>query len=251
MKLSINGVKFSYGSREILKGVSFEVEKGEVFSILGTNGAGKSTLLKCINRILTPKKGTVLIDNFDIREMDNSQLAKYIGYVPQKSNGNYMTVFDTLLLGRKPYIKWEVSKEDIEVVYRVLELLGLEEHTLKYTNELSGGELQKVVIGRALVQEPEVLLLDEPTNNLDIKNQLEVMEIIRDISKSEGITSVLVMHDLNLALRYSDKFALMKDGKIYAVGGREIITPENIRSVYGVDVYIEDVKGYPVVVPVV
>jgi len=112
MKLSINGVKFSYGSREILKGVSFEVEKGEVFSILGTNGAGKSTLLKCINRILTPKKGTVLIDNFDIREMDNSQLAKYIGYVPQKSNGNYMTVFDTLLLGRKPYIKWEVSKED-------------------------------------------------------------------------------------------------------------------------------------------
>jgi len=251
MKLSINGIKFSYGSREILKDVSFEVEEGEIFSILGTNGAGKSTLLKCINRILTPKKGTILIDNFDIRKMDNSQLAKYIGYVPQRSNGNYMTVFDTLLLGRKPYIKWKVSRKDIETVYRVLELLGLEEHAWKYTNELSGGELQKVVIGRALVQEPEVLLLDEPTNNLDIKNQLEVMEIIRSISKSEGITSVLVMHDLNLALRYSDKFALMKDGVIYAVGGREVITPENIRSVYGVDVYIEHVRGYPVVVPIV
>lgn len=251
MKLSINGIKFSYGSREILKDVSFEVEEGEIFSILGTNGAGKSTLLKCINRILTPKKGTILIDNFDIRKMDNSQLAKYIGYVPQRSSGNYMTVFDTLLLGRKPYIKWKVSRKDIETVYRVLELLGLEEHAWKYTNELSGGELQKVVIGRALVQEPEVLLLDEPTNNLDIKNQLEVMEIIRSISKSEGITSVLVMHDLNLALRYSDKFALMKDGVIYAVGGREVITPENIRSVYGVDVYIEHVRGYPVVVPIV
>ena len=251
MKLSIRGVTFSYGSREVLKDVSFEVQEGEVFSILGVNGSGKSTLLKCISKVLTPKKGTILINNFDIKEMDSSQLPRYVGYVPQKSNGTYMTVFDTLLLGRKPYIKWEASERDIEIVYKVLKLLGLEEHMWRYTKELSGGELQKVVIGRALVQEPEVLLLDEPTNNLDIKNQLEVMEVIRSISKSEGITSVLVMHDLNLALRYSDKFALLKDGKIYAVGGREIITPENIRSVYGIDVYIEHVKGYPVIVPVI
>ena len=251
MKLSIRGVTFSYGSREVLKDVSFEVQEGEVFSILGVNGSGKSTLLKCISKVLTPKKGTILINNFDIKEMNSSQLPRYVGYVPQKSNGTYMTVFDTLLLGRKPYIKWEASERDIEIVYKVLKLLGLEEYMWRYTKELSGGELQKVVIGRALVQEPEVLLLDEPTNNLDIKNQLEVMEVIRSISKSEGITSVLVMHDLNLALRYSDKFALLKDGKIYAVGGREIITPENIRSVYGIHVYIEHVKGYPVIVPVI
>ncbi|HIP84617.1 MAG TPA: ABC transporter ATP-binding protein [Methanothermococcus okinawensis] len=251
MKLSIRGVKFSYGSREVLNDVSFEVQEGEVFSILGVNGSGKSTLLKCIVKVLTPKRGTILIDNYNIREIDNSQLGRLIGYVPQRSSGNYMTVFDTLLLGRKPYIKWEASKEDIEIVHKVLKLLDLEDLMWKYTQELSGGELQKVIIGRALVQEPEVLLLDEPTNNLDIKNQLEIMKIIRDISKSEGITSVLVMHDLNLALRYSDKFALLKDGKIYAVGGREVITPENIKNVYGVDVYMDHIKGYPVVVPIV
>lgn len=250
IKLSINGIEFSYASKKILKNVSFNVNEGEVFSILGVNGSGKSTLLKCINRILNPKKGTVLIDNFNIKEMDNSELAKYIGYVPQKSSGNYMTVFDTVLLGRKPHIKWEVSKRDLEVVHEVLKLLELEDYMLKYTKELSGGELQKVIIGRALVQEPKLLLLDEPTNNLDIKNQLEVMEIIRNISKSKDITSILVMHDLNLALRFSDKFALLKNGKIYAVGGEEVITPENIKSIYGVEVHIEDVRGYPIVVPV-
>ncbi|CAB3288181.1 exported protein of unknown function [Methanocaldococcus lauensis] len=114
------------------------------------------------------------------------------------------------------------------------------------TNELSGGELQKVIIARALVQEPQILLLDEPTNNLDLKNQLEVMKIIRDISKSQNITSIVVMHDLNLALRYSDKFIMLKDGKIFAEGDRSIINPENIRAVYGVNAFVENIRGIPV-----
>jgi len=250
MILSVDGVEFAYKSRQILNNIKFEVKRGEVVSILGVNGAGKSTLLKCINKILKPKRGTILIDNFDINQLDNLELAKKVGYVPQRAEGNYMTVFDAVLLGRKPHIKWEVSDRDIEITHKVLKLLNLEDYALRYTNELSGGELQKVIIARALVQEPQILLLDEPTNNLDLKNQLEVMKIIREVSKSQNIASIVVMHDLNLALRYSDKFIMLKDGVIYAEGGKEIINPENIRAVYGVDAYIENVKGIPVVVPI-
>ena len=250
MILSVDGVEFAYRSRKVLNNIKFEVKRGEVVSILGVNGAGKSTLLKCINKILKPKRGTILIDNFDIRQLDNLELAKKVGYVPQRAEGNYMTVFDAVLLGRKPHIKWEVSDRDIEITHKVLKLLNLEDYALRYTNELSGGELQKVIIARALVQEPQILLLDEPTNNLDLKNQLEVMKIIREVSKSQNIASIVVMHDLNLALRYSDKFIMLKDGVIYAEGGKEIINPENIRAVYGVDAYIENVKGIPVVVPI-
>ncbi|CAB3289465.1 ABC transporter related protein [Methanocaldococcus lauensis] len=250
MILSIDGVEFSYKSRKILNNIKFEVERGEVVSILGVNGAGKSTLLKCINKILKPKRGTILIDNFDINKLDNHELAKKVGYVPQKAEGNYMTVFDAVLLGRKPHIKWEITDRDIEITYKVLKLLNLEDYALRYTNELSGGELQKVIIARALVQEPQILLLDEPTNNLDLKNQLEVMKIIRDISKSQNIASIVVMHDLNLALRYSDKFIMLKDGKIFAEGDRSIINPENIKAVYGVNAFVENIRGIPVVIPV-
>lgn len=210
MILSVDGVEFAYKSRQILNNIKFEVKRGEVVSILGVNGAGKSTLLKCINKILKPKRGTILIDNFDIKNLDNLELAKKVGYVPQRAEGNYMTVFDAVLLGRKPHIKWEVSDRDIEITHKVLKLLNLEDYALRYTNELSGGELQKVIIARALVQEPQILLLDEPTNNLDLKNQLEVMKIIMDISKSQNIASIVVMHDLNLALRYSDKFIMLR-----------------------------------------
>ena len=250
MILSVDGVEFAYKSRQILNNIKFEVKRGEVVSILGVNGAGKSTLLKCINKILKPKRGTILIDNFDINNLDGYELAKKVGYVPQRAERNYMTVFDAVLLGRKPHIKWEVSDRDIEITHKVLKLLNLEGYALRYTNELSGGELQKVIIARALVQEPQILLLDEPTNNLDLKNQLEVMKIIRDISKSQNIASIVVMHDLNLALRYSDKFIMLKNGVIYAEGGKEIINPENIKAVYGVDAYVENVKGIPVVIPI-
>ncbi len=132
----------------------------------------------------------------------------------------------------------------------MIELLGLEEHALRLTSELSGGELQKVIIGRALVQEPRVLLLDEPTNNLDPKNQVEIMGIIRRISKEKGLASVVVLHDLNLALRFADKFLMLKDGEIFAQGGREITTPENIRKVYGIEAEVVEYKGIPVVIPV-
>jgi len=248
MILSVNGIDFSYKSKKILDNVKFKVNKGEVVSILGINGAGKSTLLKCINRILKPKKGAILIDDFNLAQLNHSEIAKKMAYVSQSINSSYMTVFDSVLLGRKPHIKWEVSKKDLKVTGEVLNLMGLEDYALRYTRELSGGELQKVAIARALAQEPKILLLDEPTNNLDLKSQMAVMEIIKNISRTQGISSIIVMHDLNLTLRFSDKFIMLKDGMIFSKGDSEVINSKNIKEVYGVNAYVDHYNGIPIVV---
>lgn len=248
MILSVDDVEFSYQSKSVLKNVKFKVNKGEVVSILGVNGAGKSTLLKCVNRMLKPKKGAILVDNFNLNTLNSEEIARKMAYVSQSVNGNYINVFDAVLLGRKPHIKWEVSKKDLEITGNILRLMNLEEHALRYTKELSGGELQKVVIARALVQEPQILLLDEPTNNLDLKNQMAVMKIIRDISKSQNISSIVVMHDLNLTLRFSDKFIMLKDGMIYSKGNSDVINSKNILEVYDVNAYVDNYNGIPIVV---
>ncbi|MDN5331352.1 MAG: iron complex transport system ATP-binding protein [Tepidanaerobacteraceae bacterium] len=249
MILSVDGVEFSYGSRSVLKNVMLEVKPGEVLAILGNNGAGKSTLLKCLNKILKPQRGTVLIEGEDLYSMDRCEIARRAGYVAQKQDGMRCTVFDAVLLGRRPYFSLRATQRDLKVVENVLRLLGLEEYSFRYIDELSGGELQKVVIARALAQEPRVLLLDEPTSSLDLKNQYEVLQIIKDAVKEQNIAAVVVMHDLNLALRFSDKFLLMKNGRVFAFGGMEIITSENIAGVYGIRVALENIAGIPVVVP--
>lgn len=249
MILEAKDLSFSYGKVPVLSHVSFGVRKGEVVSILGVNGAGKSTLLKCINGILKLRKGTVLFKGKDISKMKRAEIAQEMSYVPQRSEVPPITVFDAVLLGRKPYIRWEANKKDIEITRNVLRMLNLEKLSLRYVTELSGGEFQKMVIARALVQQPEVMLLDEPTSSLDIKNQMEVMNIIRKISQVHGIASIVVMHDINLALRFSHRFVLLKDGKVFASGGLEVITPENIGSVYGIPVTIEKISGHIAVEP--
>jgi len=198
--------------------------------------------------MLKPKKGAILVDNFNLNTLNSEEIARKMAYVSQSVNGNYINVFDAVLLGRKPHIKWEVSKKDLEITGNILRLMNLEEHALRYTKELSGGELQKVVIARALVQEPQILLLDEPTNNLDLKNQMAVMKIIRDISKSQNISSIVVMHDLNLTLRFSDKFIMLKDGMIYSKGNSDVINSKNILEVYDVNAYVDNYNGIPIVV---
>jgi len=249
MILELKNIEFSYNGFPVLRGIEFAVREGEIISILGVNGAGKSTLLKCINGILKPQKGEIFIDHTNIKRTSRTEIAKALALVPQRSEQSFITVFDAVLLGRKPYIKWDVTKNDIEITERVLSILGLKKLSLRYINELSGGEFQKVVIARALVQQPKVILLDEPTNNLDPKNQFEVMDIIKKISKRKGISSVIVMHNINLALRLSDRFILLKEGKVFAGGGLEIITKDNIEKVYGVPVTVENIRGITVVLP--
>jgi iron complex transport system ATP-binding protein len=249
MILELKNIEFSYNGSPVLRGIEFDVKKGDVVSILGVNGAGKSTLLKCINGILKPQKGEIFIDHTNIKKTSRTEIAKALAYVPQRSEQSFITVFDAVLLGRKPYIKWDVTKNDIEITERVLSALGLKKLSLRYINELSGGEFQKVVIARALVQQPKVILLDEPTNNLDPKNQFEVMDIIKEISKRKGISSVIVMHNVNLAVRLSDRFILLKEGKVFAEGGLEIITKDNMEKVYGIPVTVENIRGITVILP--
>jgi iron complex transport system ATP-binding protein len=249
MNLQVEGLAFNYPCQDVLKGISFSLEKGECLAILGTNGAGKSTLLKCINKILKPQKGEVLIEKNSIKGLSGNDLAKKIAYVSQSNQSSTTTVFDAILIGRRPYIKWDVGKKDLEIVNHTIKILSLEKFALKNVDELSGGEFQKVLIGRALAQETDVLMLDEPTSSLDLKNQLEVLELIREIAEKRQITAVVTIHDLNLALRFADKFIMLKDGVIHAAGGREVITEENISVVYEVMAKVKTIDEQTVVVP--
>ncbi|MPW25789.1 ATP-binding cassette domain-containing protein [Alkalibaculum sp. M08DMB] len=248
--LKIDALQFSYRSnKKILDKIKFDVTKGECVAILGNNGAGKSTMLKCLNKIMSPQKGTVSVNGIDLLKLSRLEIAKNTAYVAQKNEGNQITVYDAILLGRKPYIKISPTKRDYEIVEDIIEGLNLEELSLRYIDELSGGELQKVMIARALAQEPKVLLLDEPTSCLDLKNQLEVLKLIQEITKEKQIAVVIVIHDLNLALRYCDRFLFLKDNSIYCYGGIDVMTPENIGAVYQVPVAVESYHNQRVVIP--
>jgi iron complex transport system ATP-binding protein len=171
MILSVDGLSFRYNSHPVLQDVTFEAPSGQILGVLGVNGAGKSTLLKCINKVLQPHSGSVLLDGTNLLRLRGDAVARRIGYVPQRYNADQVTVFDAVLLGRKPHIKWAATERDLRVVERLLKLMGLEAYALRSVSTLSGGEAQKVVIARALAQEPKVLLLDEPTSSLDLRNQ--------------------------------------------------------------------------------
>ncbi|WP_297499054.1 ABC transporter ATP-binding protein [Thermococcus sp.] len=242
--IKVRNLHFSYGRGEVLRGVSFEADEGEFLAILGPNGAGKSTLLRCLAGIL--KCGGVRILDRPVTDYKPNELARLLAYVPQRISAGFMTVFDTVLLGRRAYMGLTPSKEDIAVVDSILKRLGIGDLALKRANEISGGELQKVSIARALAQEPKILLMDEPTNNLDLKSQLEVMRLAREFARDGGL-SIVVMHDVNLAIRFAGRFIFMKDGKVMADGGLEVLSEELFETVYGVRVEIEEIRGIPVV----
>ena len=250
MMVTVDNLCFNYSSEPVLEDLSFEVEKGDFVAILGPNGTGKTTLLKCINRILDPGKGSIVLEERNIKSYSLRNLARKIGYVDQNRTGSNSTVFDSVLLGRRPYIRWDIGRNDLEMVSKTLEKFNLESLSLRNLGELSGGELQKVYIARAMVQEPEILLMDEPTNHLDLKNQVELLKDIKDIVEDKGITVIMTMHDINMAVRYADRFILMKGNGIYAAGGSEIITEENIQEVYGTSVEIVNWKNKKLIVPV-
>lgn len=250
MKLEVLGVEFSYNSKRVLKNVSFSLESGEVGGVIGPNGSGKTTLLRCINKILEPKKGSILIEGEVLNSLKRGEIAKRIGYVPQIESSSFpSTVFDAVLLGRKPHINWKPRPKDLKLVSDVIDMLGLKELAMRDINELSGGQRQKVIIARAFAQEPEVLLLDEPTSNLDLKHQLEVFNLVRRVVKDNQLSAVVAIHDLNLAARYCDKLIIMNDGKVFAAGSVDILTPENIESVYNVKVSVTHFSKKTVVIP--
>ncbi len=250
MILSVAGVRFKYNSHPVLRDVGFDLPSGRILGLLGVNGAGKSTLLKCLNRILRPETATIRIEDRDISSMHDNEIARHFGYVPQRYREGPLSVFDEVLLGRKPYIEWSATRHDLEVVEHILMLMDLQDLAYKQANRLSGGEIQKVILARALAQEPDVLLLDEPTSNLDLKNQLQVMDLVRQVVRRQGLSAVVSIHDINLAFRYADYFLMLKHGKIHTLAPKEEITPEIIQDVYGVEVILTHIRGYTLAIPI-
>jgi iron complex transport system ATP-binding protein len=250
MILKVNDLEFHYKSHKILKNISFSIQRGETTVILGPNGVGKTTLLKCLNSILAPQNGDILVKDQNIKKMDINQIAKEISYVAQKNETARITAFDAILLGRHPHIRYKTGPDDLKKVDAVIKRLDLSHLCLKYLDQMSGGELQKVAIARALVQQTDLLLLDEPTSSLDLKNQTDILGLIRHIVKGHNIAAVMTMHDLNTALRFSDQYLFLKDKTIYGAGKINEISAKMIEEVYGVSVEIFYHKGFPVVVPV-
>ncbi|NJF25779.1 ABC transporter ATP-binding protein [Thermococcus sp. Bubb.Bath] len=244
--IKVRDLHFSYNGIEVLRGINFKAGTGEFIAILGPNGAGKSTFVKCLAGIV--RCNGVEILGRPIGEYSPRELARIVAYVPQRVGRGFMTVFDTVLLGRRPYMGLTPSREDLKTVENALRRLGIEHLALKKTNDISGGELQKVSIARALAQEPRILILDEPTNNLDLKSQLEVMKLAREFS-SEGRTVIMVVHDINLALRFAHRFVFITEGTVVAEGTHDVLSPDLFKRVYGTDVEIGKVRGIPVVVP--
>ncbi len=249
MILSVSDLEFAYGARSILQGLNFHLNGGELLAVLGPNGVGKTTLLKCVNAIHRPSGGAVMVEDRNVLKMRPAEIALNIGYVAQKNEAARVTVFDAVLMGRRPHIRWKVADKDLRIVDSALKRLGLEELALRHIDQLSGGELQKVAVARALVQEPRLLLLDEPTSSLDLKSQVDILTMIKRVVREHKIAAVMTMHDLNTALRYSDKVLFLKDGRIHSAGPTGTVTSVVVEEVYGLPVDILTVQGNPVVVP--
>lgn len=249
MSIQIDHVHFAYGTVPVLEDITCHAEEGRLVAILGQNGSGKTTLLKTVDRLLKPSKGCVRVGGVDVADMTRREIARRVGYMPQTQEAVHCTVFEAVLLGRKARKASEPDKHDLEKVEDVLALTRLDHLAMRSTHELSGGELQKVVLARALAQEPKVLLLDEPISHLDPINQIEVMSLLHEVTKGMHMTSLLVTHDLNSALRFADRFIMLKDGQIVAQGDKTVLTPESIKAVYGIDSIIAEVEGIPVLVP--
>lgn len=245
----VHDLCFQYRTGQpVLDGISFEVHPGDCLAILGNNGAGKSTLLKCLNHILKPSRGAVYLEQTNLLKLSNREVAKRLSFVAQRGSTSSMTVYDSILLGRKPYMKLGVSAKDYEIVDEILSRMQLDPLAPLSLNELSGGEQQKVMLARALAQQPQILLLDEPTSNLDLKNQYEVMELVSNLCREQQIAAVVVLHDLNLALRYCNRMLFVKDRKVFACGGPEVVTRDTLEAVYGVGVDIQEMGGRKIVI---
>jgi iron complex transport system ATP-binding protein len=241
MALVVSHICFSYQKNvSVLSDVSLAAKRGELISIIGKNGCGKSTFIKCINRILIAHEGSITLDGIDLFALHPKERARYMSYVPQVSHiDTGGTVLDIALLGRKPYLNWILSDTDIDIALKVLKSINMDEFATHLFSNLSGGQKQKVLLARAIIQDPHVLLLDEPTNFLDIQNQIEIMDIMQRTVKTEHKIAFMVVHDLNLAFHYSDKVLLLEQGRSFAFDTPEkVLTAKNIKNIFGVSVKI-------------
>lgn len=238
LKLQVKNISFSIDKKEILKDVSFDIPKGSFVGIIGPNGSGKSTILKNIYRLYKPDNGKIILDNKDLSTMKDKDCAKEIAVLAQETSSQFdFTVEQIVKMGRYPYksIFEDYSKKDIDMVNDMLKRVGLDNYSDRNFSKLSGGEKQRTLIARALVQNTDFLILDEPTNHLDIGYQIQLMDLV----KSLNITTLSAIHDMNIASMYCDYLIVMKDGKINKMGTvEEVITSNMLKEIFGVNAYV-------------
>jgi len=267
MSLSVQNLSFDYGKTSILKDIQFSLQSGEVLGIIGPNGAGKSTIVKLLTRILKAKTGSISLNNQDITKLSRLELAKHIAVVPQASDlPEAFTAQEIVMMGRTPHLGFLTNESEAD--YALVEKMMKRTDTWKFAersidsldtwkfaersiDSLSGGEKQRVLLARALVQEPKYLLLDEPTNHLDLRYQVEVLQYVQAEVK-QGVGALVVLHDLNLAARACQRILVLHNGSIVAQGKpNEILTTELIQNVYGaqVSIFTQPDTGETVVMP--
>ena len=237
MAIEIKGVEFSYGNKKVLKGIDLNLSKGKLIGVLGPNGCGKSTLLKVILKYLRSSKGSIKILGEDLNNFSQKKLAKKMALLPQSSvPTSSMKVEDFVLMGRLPHLKnsWSgYSKRDYSISREYIKETDIEYFKKREISNLSGGEYQRVLLARALTQEPEILLLDEPTSAMDLNHAVDLMETVKRKMKIKGITSIAVIHDLNLASLFCDEIIFIKDGKVSYTGKpKDVFTEEVLEEVY-------------------
>jgi iron complex transport system ATP-binding protein len=250
--LKLENMSFDFKDKKVLRGVSFEAEAGTVTAIIGPNAAGKSTLLRCMMGILRPL-GTVLFDDRPASEFTRLEWARHVGYLPQERDAEtLLSVFEAVLFGRMRPHTLKIPLEDLNATWKTLEEMNLGEIAARRLQHLSGGQRKLVSIAQILVREPKILLLDEPTANLDLRNQLEIAELIRERTRQRGMTTILTLHDLNVAARFADQVVVLKEGRVCRLGTpREVFTARVMKNAYNVDVeLLQDSHATPVIVPV-
>ncbi len=252
--LRINNLRGGYYKEDVIRGLSLNVNQGDFLVIIGPNGSGKTTLLRLATRVLNIKNGEVLYKDENILEMELKEFCRKVAFVSQDiATGFSFTVMELVLMGRIPYLKrlqFE-TKRDIEIAQEKLALTDALSLKDKRIDELSAGERQRVVIARALAQEPELLFLDEPTSHLDIGHQIQTLDLLKKLNRQNNLTIVMILHDLNLASAYSNRIALLDNGIIFKEGSPdEVLTYENIESVYKTIVLVNNnpLTGKPNVV---
>lgn len=251
VRLELSDVTLAYGEREVLHGINLVVEQGEMVGLIGPNGSGKSTLVRAISHLIGVRKGRILVNGEDITGIGREELARRVAVVPQYPvlPGSF-TAVEVVLMGRTPHLglfRYE-GNSDARIVLKAMEITNLVPLAQRRVGELSGGEKQRLLIARALAQEPKLVLLDEPTAHLDINYQMETLLLFHRLCRQQGLAVVVAVHDLNLAAQFCSRLVLLGANSIYAQGvPQEVITQANIREVYGAEVFVypHPVNGLP------
>jgi iron complex transport system ATP-binding protein len=254
IRLEVQNLGLAYGHNVVMRDLTFQVSPGEMVGLIGPNGSGKSTIIKALSHVIVPCSGRILLDGRNISEISRADLARLLGVVPQMLLlPSTFTAFEIVLMGRNPhlgFLQYEGAR-DLAITWQAMERTATQSLAERRVGELSGGEIQSIVIARVLAQEPKLILLDEPTANLDIRHQVEILDLIKNLCLENNLAVLVALHDLNLASQYCDQLILINRERVYARGTpKEVINPQNIKEVYGAEgcVYAHPVNGLPVVI---